>query len=76
MKPFLTQNHVVNDSCIIQCTFRLISKISLTLSLCHLFVVSRISVKGGQVIVNENFETDLEVHCVMQLLLSYSTAQR
>ena len=63
---------LLNDSCITQCTFRLVSKFSLTLSLGHLFVVLHISVKrwpSGK--VKENFETNLKVHCAMQLSLSY-----
>ena len=59
-------------ACITQYTFRLVSQFSLTLSLGHLFVVSRISVKWwSSDKVKENCETNLKVHCVMQLSLSY-----
>ena len=47
------------------------SKFSLTLSLSHLFVVSRIAKRWPSDKVKENFETNLEVHCFMQLSLSY-----
>ena len=51
---------------------RLVSQFSLTLSLGHLFVVSHISIiRWPSDKVKENFETNLKVHCVMQLSLSY-----
>ena len=60
-------------SCITQCTFRLVSQFSLTLSLDHLFVVSDISIKRWPSDkVKDNCETNLKVHCVMQLQLSVS----
>ena len=47
------------------------SQFSLTLSLGHLFVASLISVKRGPTDkVKENCETNLKVHCVVQLQLS------
>ena len=51
---------------------RYATKFSLALSLGHLFVVLHISVKRWPSDkVKENFETNLKVHCVMQLSLSY-----
>ena len=50
----------------------IISKFSLTLSLGHLFALMRDTTKRWPSDkVKENFETNLEVHCVMQLSLSY-----
>ena len=47
-------------ACITQCTFRLVSEFSLTLSLEHLFVVSHISVtRWPSDKVKENCETNL-----------------
>ena len=55
-----------------QCTFRLESQFSLTLSLGHLCVISYISVKRWPSDkVKENCETNLKLHCVMQSSLSY-----
>ena len=51
----------------------LISQFSLTSSLGHLFVVLHISVKRWlSDKVKENCETNLKVHCVTQLSLSYT----
>ena len=62
----------MTDSCITQCTFRLVSKFSLTLSLDHLFTeISDTTKKWPSDNVKENFETNLKVHCIMQLSLSY-----
>ena len=50
----------------------LVSQFSLTLLLAHLIVVPHISVKRWPSDkVEENCETNLNVHCAMQLSLSY-----
>ena len=62
----------VNDSCITQCTFKVVSQFSLTLSLGHLFLVSHISAPKWQSDkIKENCETNLKVQCVIQLSLNY-----
>ena len=56
-----------------QCTFRLVSQFSLTLSLDHLFIDMYDATKSDQVDkVKENSKISLKVHCAsMQLSLSY-----
>ena len=65
---------MIGDSWITHCTSRLVLQFSLILSLGHLFAVSHISVKKWPIVsdkVKENCETNLKVHCVMHLSLSY-----
>ena len=62
----------MHDSSITQCIFRLVSQFSLTLSLGRLIVVLHISVKRRPSDkVKEHCETNLTVHSVTQLSLSY-----
>ena len=60
---------MIIDNCITECTFRLVSQFSLTLSLGHLFieVCDATTMWLGEKF-KENYETYLKVHCVMQLL--------
>ena len=65
----------LNDtrSCITQCTFRLVSQFSLTLSPGHLFTeICETTKRWPSDKVKENCETNLKVHCVIQLQLSVS----
>ena len=56
-----------------QCTFRLVSQFSLTLSLGHLFTeMCEATKRWPSKKVKETCETNLKVHCVMQLQLSVS----
>ena len=62
---------LLNDSRITQCTFRLVSRFSLTLSLGHLFTeMCDTTKRWPSDKVKENLETNLKVHCVMRLSLS------
>ena len=62
-----------NRSCITQYTFRLVSQLSLTLSLGHLFIeMCETAKRWPSDKVKENCETNLKVHCVMELQLSVS----
>ena len=55
-------------SCITECTFRLVSQFSLDLSLGHLVTDLCDTTKWWPSDkVNEIFNTNLKVHCVMQL---------
>ena len=57
---------ITNDSCITQCTFRLVSQFSLNLSLGHLFPEMYDTTKRwSSNKVKENSATNLEVHCVV-----------
>ena len=61
------------SSCITQCTFRLISRFSLTLSLGHLLIeMCDTTKRWPSDKVKENCEINLKVHCVMQLLTAIS----
>ena len=62
-----------NCSCITQCTFRLVSQFSLTLSLGYLFTkMCETTKRWPSDKVKENCETNLKVCCVMQLRLPLS----
>ena len=63
---------LLNNSCITQCTFRLVSQFSLISSLGHLFTkMCDATQRWPSDKIKENCETNLKVHCVMQLSLSY-----
>ena len=62
----------LKDSCITQCTFKLVSQFTLTLSLGHLFTeMCEPTKRWPSDKVEENCEINLKVHCVIQLSLSY-----
>ena len=57
---------------ITQCTFTLVLQVSLTLSLGHFFTeMCDTTKKWPSDKAKENCDTNLKVHCVMQLSISY-----
>ena len=61
--------HENNDSCITQCTFRLVAQFSLTLSLGHLSLRCVILQKGGQVTKSTKIVTLTKKYTVLPIAM-------